>query len=338
MRYLPEIFWAAALTLAYSGFGQTLLEVSSDPLLVRTLYQKPEQIVSGIAADGAIGVNADWEAAIFRQEAPERGWFIEEQRYGADLIQVGLATRDEKLIARGIKIINWGFAKEKTGSFPGTGDPHHSISFFLEAAARSAILLREAGDERHLAELRSWEKNIRNAAAALVTPAVFPANRSSTMDPYTHRFYLCAAALGEAGSVLHDEALMQAASTMATEGIRRQRPDGTNPEKGGFDVNYQAVGALFAIRYLLVCDDPSLSLKLRAMLAAAIDREREAIGPDGRVNTEGSTRLTSEESRGGRAKTMDYKTLAQTLVFLAGLSNNPSYSDTAAAIAKNKKW
>jgi hypothetical protein len=324
---------AGTLAAAWaSGQTPSLLSVSSDPLLVSTLYRNPRTMVNGAAPDGAISVNAQWEAD------PAKKWFIEEQRYGADLIQMGLATRSDSLIEKGIRVVNWGFEHEGAGDFPGTGDPHHSISFFLEAAARSVILLHEAGDERHLAGLENWKRNIRNAAESFITPEVFPRNRSSSMDPYSHRFFLCAAALGQAGSVLGDARLKRAALEMARAGLQRQEPDGTNPEKGGFDVNYQVVGAVFGIRYLLVCEDPPVRDQLGRMITAALRRERRAISADGGVDTQGSTRLNSEESRSGRAKSMDYKMLAQGLVFWADISGDGSYRDVAEAVARDRKW
>jgi hypothetical protein len=317
---------------ARAGGSPSLLSISSDSLLVDTLYRNPKRIAGDVAPDGAISINAQWE------QDPSRQWFIEEQRYGADLVQVGLATNRPSLIDEGIKVLNWGFDHEGDGSFPGTGDPHHSISFFLEAASRSVILLREAGDEGHLAELREWKRNIRNAARNLITPDIFPKNRSKTMDPYTHRFYLCAAALGESGEVLNDPTLKDAALAMAREGLERQQPDGTNPEKGGFDVNYQIVGAVFATRYLLVCEDPTVGAGLQRMIGMALDRERAAIDERGAVITDGSTRLTSEAARSGRAKTMDYKTLVQALVFWSDISGDDACREVARLVATNQRW
>ena len=324
-----------ALLIAVTAHGApdpTLLAVSSDPLLVTTIYVSPRRLVTGVAPDGAVGVNAEWETN------PSRPWFIEEQRYGADLVQMGLASNDDTVTRQGLRILNWGFAHEGDGSFPGTGDPHHSISFFLEAASRSVLLMREAGDERHLSELRGWKRNIRIAAGHLIQQGVFPRDRGHSMDPYTHRFFLCAAALGEAASALDDPRLRQAALELANAGLQRQWPDGTNPEKGGFDVNYQAVGAIFGLRYLLVCDDPETSNALRNMVEKALVRESAAIDTNGNVDTAGSTRLTMEAARSGKAKSMDYKLLIQALVFWSDISGEPQWRQMAANVARARNW
>jgi hypothetical protein len=93
-----------------------------------------------------------------------------------------------------------------------------------------------------------------------------------------------------------------------------------------------------AIRYSLVCEDPVVHGQLGQMITAALNREKAAIGPDGSVDTEGSTRITNEESRSGHAKTMDYKMLAQGLVFWSDISGDASDRDVAAAVARNRKW
>jgi hypothetical protein len=98
------------------------------------------------------------------------------------------------------------------------------------------------------------------------------------------------------------------------------------------------VGAVFGIRYLLVCEDPGVRDQLSRMITAALQRETMAIGPGGNVDTQGSTRLTSEEGRSGHAKSMDYKMLAQALVFWADISGDGSCRDVAGAVARNRKW
>jgi hypothetical protein len=113
----------------------TLANLENDSFLAGVLYGTPGRMASGIAADGAVGVNATWESG------QATTWYIEEQRYGADFVQAGLVTGDSALVQQGWNILNWGFAKEAAdGSFPGTGDAFHSTSMFVEAAARALLL------------------------------------------------------------------------------------------------------------------------------------------------------------------------------------------------------
>ena len=337
IHLLPAIVSIAAIGFVLKNLGAqpmnpTLLSVSSDKFLVDKVYKSPKRMVSGVDPDGAVGVNAEWEKELSKH------WFIELQRFGADLIQMGLAAKNNDLIEEGIRVLNWGFAHEADGSFPGTGDPHHSISFFLEAASRSVILFQEAGDYIHLNELKDWKENIRKAAEWLITPNVFPRDRARTMDPYTHRFFLCAAALGQAGEILDNSELKHAALVLTKTGLEKQQSDGTNPEKGGFDVSYQIVGTVFASRYLLVCEDTTVSTKMRLMIRKTLEKEKTAIDENGNVSTAGSTRVTLEKGRNGRPKTMDYKMLLQALIFLSDISGESSWRDIAGRVAVNRNW
>src|SRR3954468_21434981 len=120
----------AALPAAPAPFfnqGPDLLTLSTDPFLTKVLYEHSDRMVSGVAPSGAISVNAQWE----NKEVTE--WFIEQQRGGADLVQAGVLAHKDALIKQGIAAINWGFAHQgPQGDFPGTGDPLHSTSFFVE--------------------------------------------------------------------------------------------------------------------------------------------------------------------------------------------------------------
>src|SRR5258708_17846780 len=67
--------------------------------------------------------------------------------------------------------------------------------------------------------------------------------------PYAHRRYLVAAALGEAGVLCENQSLIEKSKSYIREGISLQDSSGYNPEKGGFDSSYHAVGLYCAERY-----------------------------------------------------------------------------------------
>jgi hypothetical protein len=118
----------------------------------------------------------------------------------------------------------------------------------LALDSRSALLLKQARLAAYDAQVKEWTPKIRSAAHWMIKPEVATKGREKNLDPYTHRFYLRAAALGLASAVTGDTALAEAAAKYAREGLTKQQPDGTNPEKGGFDVSYQGVGDAFALR------------------------------------------------------------------------------------------
>lgn len=318
---------------ALPGAEPDLLTISTDPLLAKTLYQHPDRLISGVAPSGAANVNAQWE----KKEGAE--WFIEQQRGGADLVQAGVVLKDQALIRQGILVINWGFAQQgPNGDFPGTGDPLHSTSFFVEAAARSALLLKQARFPAFDAQVKEWTPKVQKAAQWMSKPEVEAKGRDKNLEPYTHRYYLRAAALGMAASLTGDKALADAALKYAREALTKQQPDGTNPEKGGFDVSYQVVGATFALRYLTVCPDPAVRDSIKKMAAKSIDGATAKINPDGTLSTEGSTRTGQEESRSGKTKTLDYKMILQGLIFAEKILKQRKYGEAADKLAKGRRW
>ena len=327
---LAEVRHQGASAYVYRLFR--LLDAVSDPLLDRPLYAHPHRLVSHIAPSGAVGVNGDWEA---KQSDP---WFIEQQRYGADLIQAGIVRSDEKLILDGWKILQWGFQRQgMDGNFPGTGDPFHSTSLFVEASARALLLLRQSGKTPPGISFRSYADRVHAAADWLMRPDVAKRGRQAN-QPYTHRQWILAAALGETAKLTGDGAMASAAAEYARAGLALQTPEGVNPEKGGGDVSYQALGVLMAERYYIGCEDPELRFKIKAMIDLALRWEATKIDVGGIVQPDGSTRTGKEASRGGKVKTVDHKTLVQAFVMGARITGNAKFAADAQRIAVGLKW
>ena len=82
----------------------------------------------------------------------------------------------------------------------------------------------------------------------LLRPEILPPGRERD-NPFTHRKWILAAALGNAGRLAGNPQLTAAAAEFAKEGLALQMVDGENPERGGFDVSYQMVDALQGARY-----------------------------------------------------------------------------------------
>jgi hypothetical protein len=77
--------------------GLTMLTLVRDLLLIKALYSVPHRLASDIASDGSVSVNTDWEHGQLDT------WYIEQQRYGGDLIQAGVSTNDDSLINEGLR-------------------------------------------------------------------------------------------------------------------------------------------------------------------------------------------------------------------------------------------
>jgi hypothetical protein len=310
----------------------SLYSVVKDDLLEKGLYRKPGRLVSKVAHSGAVSVNAEWEGG------RRRTFFIEQQRYGADLIQAGLVRKDEALVRQGWKLLKWGFDRQGTdGSFPGTGDPFHSTSFFVEAAARALLLHKQSGWPGAEDLTNRYGPTVAAAARWLMRPDVARRGRKNNA-PYTHRRWLLAASLGQTAVLVGDRQMAQAAADYAREGLGLQTEEGVNPEKGGADVSYQAVGVLFAERYYTVCPDAALRAAIKKMIVQALRWELGRIDERGRVSPVGSSRVGREVGRTGTVKKVDYKSLVQALVVATALTGDGAYKEVAARVAVAVKW
>ena len=309
----------------------SLLSGVKDDLLTRALYDKPERLVHGMAASGAVGANVAFE------NGQASAYFIELQRYGADLVQAGVVRKNDALIRQGWKMLDWGFARQgRDGGFEGTGDPFHSASFFVEGAARALLLLKQ-GDASRFAAYEHYLPKVKAAAQWLMRPAVI-ARYQYHNAPYTHRRWLLAAALGETAELTGDAAMQEAAKAYARDGLSLQTGEGVNPEKGGGDVNYQCMGILLAARYATVCKDASLRSQIKEMIARGLNWELGRVEETGAVNAEGSTRVGKESGRAGNTKNIDYKTIAQAFSLGSYVTGDPRYEETARRIAVGRKW
>ena len=256
--------------------------------------------------------------------------WIEEQRQGAEWIVRGSVERRAEWMALGWKQLDWGLGRQQADGGFASRDPFHSTSFFLEALARSCLIDPAQATERRIRAL------IR-AARWQMSPTAEEAGVGKN-EPFTHRRFILAAGFGQAGAVTGDAAFAAKAESWAVAGLALQRPDGTNPEKDGFDAGYQMVGVLMALRYLPVCANPGLRAQLRTMIRRAVARELREQAPDGSLDTAGSTRIGAEHARNGEVKEVPYGEILQALVYGAQAVPEPGWLEPARRIATLRRW
>ena len=309
----------------------SLIALANDPILVQNLFS-PTKAGSGgptssdVAADGAVSVNARWETG------QSRVWYVEEQRYGADLITKGVVRHDDNLIAKGLGELNWAFSRQgPAGNFPGSSDAFHSTSFFVEAAARAMLILRQGGNPAYQGVIDLDTPKIEAAARWLMQPGVIASGRAGDA-PYTHRRYMLAAALGETATLTGNQRMAAAAEAYARTGLSEQTRQGVNPEKGGYDVSYQALGILMAARYDSVCPDPTLRSEIGQMIGKALNWELTKVDAQGNVSAVGSTRTDKEYGPAGNLKTVNYPVIVEAFTAGAAITGNANYEATAARI------
>ena len=179
---------------------------------------------------------------------------------------------------------------------------------------------------------------LRQASLWMISPAVAQPGRDKNLLPFTHRFFIRAAALAQTARLTGDDRLAQAAAALAREGITRQEPDGIDPERGGFAASYQVVGVLMAGRYAACCADADLRAQVEKFVTRASDYELTKIDAAGHVDLADSTRTPKENGRTGKPKTFDYKALAQGFVFTSAITGDARYSDAARRVLVAAKW
>jgi len=307
---------AAQSGLESDASAPSLRTMLRDPLLVRSLYRLP--VSRDFSPDGAAGTNRNGYQ------------WIEEQRQGAEWIVRAYAQDNREWMQLGWRELDWGLDRQQPDGGFASKDGFHSTSFFVEALARSCLIDPDGASTQRV-------EGLVRAARWLMRADVEEKGIRSN-NPYTHRRYILAAALGQAGTVSGDKALLHRAEAWAEDGLRLQRDDGTNPEKGGYDVGYQMVGVLMALRYLPVCRTPALRAGLRAMVRRAVELELSNMETDGTINAGDSTRIGHEHARSGKLKEVPYGEILQAMVYAAHALPQPQWLEPAARLARLRGW
>lgn len=296
-------------------------------------YASPDTMFLNVTPSGAYAANKDFD------DGKSKRWFIEEQRWGRDLILAGIARHQTAPIDRGLLMFSWGFKHQnKDGSFP-CPDSYHSTSFIVDAVADSILMLRASEYATSYKEkLDLMVPSLHSAALWMTRPDVVTAAFQGPMSeaPYTHRRYLVAAALGEAGLITGDKKLLVAAADSARAGIAMQDRSGYNPEKGGFDSSYHAVGVVFAQRYYTLACPSELRPALYESIHKAVDWAASRLNPDATMILTGNTRVNGhlENNRNGVPKQPSYRGTFRLLYRWSMLSGEKSYEDLARRVAK----
>jgi hypothetical protein len=328
---LTLLFVQPLIQNVYAGNDpNTLLELASDPIVTKALYMDSTRLLSGVgnvAENGAVAENAISGSSVN----------VESQRWGADLVQAALVTQKDP--SQAIKVSLFGLSHEQPdGSFGPENDFQH-ISFFLEGAARTFLLLQQSHNPAYASLIAEAIPKLDKAAKSFISSGDLRKQENKGMT-FTHRFFLLAAGLGEVAALTGDKTLEAEAQRLARQGLSRQLADGTNPEKGGFDLNYNATSGLFAERYYMVCPDHSLKLELKDMIRKTLRREEQAVLPNGDLSIEGSTRTGQdlEHNGSGRAKGRDTKGILQMFAFGSEITQKPQFEDIAQKIAAFRGW
>ncbi|MBO3463995.1 hypothetical protein G7B40_006255 [Aetokthonos hydrillicola Thurmond2011] len=305
-------------------------EYESSDLIANVLYKRLSSYYKSMAASGANGANVLWE------NKQSQNWYIEQQRYGEQLVIGGIIRNDPKAIRAGFKMFDWGFAHQAAdGSFPGTSDPFHSTSFFVQAVAHTLLFIQQSPYAKDYAkEVQRYTPLVHRAALWMTSPKVWDRG-SNNNQPYTHRRYLVAAALGLTGKLTGDRQLLNYAQASISDGLSLQKPDGVNPEKGSFDSSYQMVGVVYAQRWLTYFPNDELAPKVNGMINKALLWQKKRILPSGKINSEGNSRTAGQErGRTNKVKDVDYSATLRGFAYWSSITGNQQWNAIARRIAQ----
>jgi len=325
------------MMVALAGADQALAASPADAALAfetsdfakATLYKDGPGFGLSMSPSGAFGMNAAWESTHSGK------WFIEYQRVCAEAIGAGLALGNDAAIERGLKMIEWGFAHmEADGSFK-CDDAYHSTSFFLEAAAYALLLLEASrAHEKWKPRIEPLKPQLGKAAHWMAKPSVAGPVWNGVQKQFAHRWFACAAALGESGVLVNDKELLAKSKALLHDGIRAQLPNGVNPEKGGYDSIYQAAGLVYATHYYAIIADGADKATLKRSIDKGLAWLVSRISSDGVINMQGNTRTAGQEvGRSGTVKGVEPKFVTRALGFWAALTSNPSYQVLAQKVS-----
>jgi hypothetical protein len=203
------------------------------------------------------------------------------------------------------------------------------MAFFLEAAARTALLL-QASEFGH--DYRQWIDSVKPKLLSAAWWMVKNETRGMKGDArYTHRYYLNADAIGFVGLLNHDQDLIENSKKLIREGIAKQSPEGFNPEKEGHDTSDHAVGLLFALRYYTILADEHTRKEMEPMIVKGLQWLNGRIHEDGSVDQTGNTRtgLGQEVGRDNKLKTMGYGSAARALDYWSQITGDQSFEEVA---------
>jgi hypothetical protein len=315
-----------ALTAAQGAIVE--LGYDSKGLLAQDAYGHLDW--STIASDGADPLNASWESG------KRSTWYIEQQRTGATLIIGGIVHKEQTAIQEGIKMFDWGFAHQSAdGGFAGSSDEFHSTAFFVEAVAHATLVLEASPyAAQYASQIAQFTADDDRAARWMISPSVLSAGEKGDL-PYTHRRYLDADALGETSLLANDPSLMPAARQLIQEGIAAQQANGVDPELGGHDSSYQAVGLDYAERWETYFPNDALDAALDQAIIKGLEWEETMILPTGQISTVGNTRTAGQElNPDGTVKTVAHVSVETAFAYRAAVNGSPRWEADALKVSQ----
>lgn len=297
----------------------------NDPLLQSYAKAKLRSKVP-IAADGAMGDNMKDPSKV------QVGW----QRGAFDAIVFGASAGDRSVITKGISGYRWAFERQDPNGLFGESQYPEVISF-LGSYARSIILLRQAG---YSVEAESLSQYIPQMTRTINSPLIQSQEekfeKRELQQTVTNQLFWAALSYKTIHIVRANSRLNAKAQVWLNEGLKRQRTDGSFPEKNGSDTHYQSWSLELLCLYSFY--SPNDRSMIQPYLARGFNWLSSKILPDGTMDTNGNTRTGGNQEKDQRGNYKEGR-YGRSIPYLywSHLGGSESARDTATKIANVQK-
>lgn len=316
----------------YADFSKGIqgeLEFESSHFIKNTTNRNSKAVALDMSDSGAYGpLNKAWD------KSKTGNWYIEDQKVAADAIIIGIVQKDTDAIDRGIKIISWGFQQQQAdGSFNHRAN-FHSTAFFVEAVARSIMLIEVSEFSKKYKNVTdSFKAKLLLSAKWMMKPEIEKVGIELD-SPYTHRYYLNACAFGLTGLLMSEPTFIAKAESYIKKVISLQDVTGFNPEKNGSDTGYQALGLIFSARYRSLVANDETRLQLKVMGERATKWLVSKVKADGNIDESLNTRTGAAGENGydGKKKTTPYFNIVKGISYWGQVLSNDIYIKSAEKV------
>ncbi len=337
-RDLPNLRSQAstAHTEIFNSYGNIREDVAfeSSEFVLKTANRNPKATALDLNENGAYG-----EKNKVYDNKKIGSWFIDNQKIGMDAIIVGIYKNDVEAIRRGLKILKWGFDQQMQDGSYTSSDTYHTVSYFLATSSRAVLHLKNSPFESHFKDQIAFlTKGVERTANWLVQKNVeVPGLKIDS--PYVHRFYMNGVAIGLSGLLLNRSDLVMHSQDLISQGLAKQNPDGSNPEKSGTDTSYHSLGLFFAAQYYSTVADARMRKDLRIMGEKGATWLASKVLENGDVDSSKNTRTgaNGEKRYGTELKTVTYSMIYKSLAYWGQILNRPDLNQAAKNVFEYAK-
>ncbi|MGX1690955.1 hypothetical protein [Brevundimonas naejangsanensis] len=263
------------------------------------------------------------------------GWYVESHAIGFRLLLRAYHYCDPEISEKAWDVLEYPLNHQETdGGIEGASDAFHTTSLYAAALA-DAILVDDVVSLGGQPDRARMISQFRQLMIWMQAEDVAARGQHHNM-PFAHRKWLLAYLFLAFDKIdpADNHREESSARDYLQQAIETTWPDGTAPERGGFDVGYQAVSLMFAAKVMMLLPrESSHKVRVGESVRHIAERLKQQIAPEGSITVAGSTRTLREIGRSGNIKTIPYREITSGLLFASTVLNDPSYRELGDVVA-----